>query len=148
MSKPRDPSAGDAAGDAADPRDSHQPMGAYFQREPHFQVPAVTAYFSSRRWAEAAAEALNKEGFTEVDIDRISQGGPRGSLSDTGFPIHLVREEDRSQRVADAAHPAVSGMSAPELLDSAPYLLTVLVNSAEERRRAAAVLENSKGRLR
>lgn len=143
MSKPGDSSPRNAA----DPRDSHQPMGAFIKGEPHYRVPAVTAYFSSRHWAEGAAAALGEEGFTDVDIDRVSQAGSSGSLLDAGFPTHLVQEGDRNQQVADAAGPAVSGMSAPELLDSAPYLLTVLVNSAEERQRAVAVLENSKGRL-
>lgn len=143
MSKPWDP----PPDDPVDPRDSHQPMGAYIQREPHFQAPAVTAYFSSRRWAEEAAKALSKEGFTDVDIDRVSRTGSSGNLSDMGFPIRLSEEGDPSEQVADAAHPAVSGMSGPELLDKAPYSLTVLVKSAEERRRATKVLENSRGRV-
>lgn len=124
------------------PPDGNYPYG--LQNKPEFNVPAVTYYFRSRQNAQKAVELLAQAGFTKTDIDRISAAGPTSDLPSNSVPSSLGAGDSSSERIVSAANPAVSGMAGGTLLGSAPYLVTVLVDSAQQRQEVVGLLDEFK----
>ncbi|MFZ5816836.1 MAG: hypothetical protein ACOY93_16340 [Bacillota bacterium] len=104
---------------------------------------SILGAFFQRTDAEAALEELRQAGFTEVQLDRISEhgfeggadsrrpaiGGGASSLSATVLHGHEGAWRDDVAQLL-AAMPAVSGM-AGEVEQTAPFLLTIV--TGEER---------------
>lgn len=115
-------------GAAADGRWPSLTRKTYFQTEPHFQQPAVTAPFADDGAARRAAEALREAGFDEVQVDRVSPYPvERGDVDDQPFPLSLTGQAGDDRRVLSAADPAISGLAAAEPAADEPYLLTVVL---------------------
>ena len=125
-------------------------MGAYFQTEPHFRMPAVTAPFQSPDQAQQAAAALAKVGFRDVQVDRVKRyPAERGELSGQPFPQSLTDQPSLDQRFFSAVDDAVSGLSADELLGESPYLLTVVLPEGDPgaRERVLSIVREHGGRV-
>lgn len=127
------------------PRET-QPMGAYFQTEPHFQQPAVTAPFTNPNAAERAAQALRRAGFDTVQVDRVSPyPAERGDLGDQPFPQSLTGQAQEDQRLLSAMDPAISGLSTDEPVGDAAYVLTVVLPDREGARAEALRILREQG---
>lgn len=101
---------------------------------------SILAGFFQRTDAEAALDELRQAGFTECQLDRVSEFGVEGG-ADTRRPAMAGGASSQSAQIlhgheADwdddaaqllAAMPAVSGM-AGEVRQEAPFLVTVVTN--------------------
>lgn len=127
------------------PRET-QPMGAYFQTEPHFQQPAVTAPFTNPNAAERAAQALREAGFEDVQVDRVSPYPvEQGEMDDQPFPQTLTGQSKADQRFFSAVDPAISGLSTDEPVGDAAYLLTVVLPDRDGAREQALQILREQG---
>lgn len=121
-------------------------MGAYFQTEPHFQQPAVTAPFTNPNAAERAAQALREAGFEDVQVDRVSPYPvEQGEMDDQPFPQTLTGQSKADQRFFSAVDPAISGLSTDEPVGDAAYLLTVVLPDRDGAREQALQILREQG---
>lgn len=118
---------------------------------------SILAGFFQRTDAEAALDQLKQAGFTEAQLDRISEhgfeggadsrrpalGGGATSLSATVLHGHEGAWTDDAAQLL-AAMPAVSGMSG-EVRQEAPFLLTI-VTSEERVEEALGIVRRNRGK--
>lgn len=116
---------------------------------------SILAGFFQRTDAEAALNELKQAGFTECQLDRVSELGFEGG-ADTRRPAQgasslsaqILHGHEGAWRddVAQllAAHPAVSGM-AGEVRQEAPFLVTVLTRE-EGVAEARSIIHRNRGR--
>jgi hypothetical protein len=118
---------------------------------------SILAGFFQRTDAEAALEALGQAGFTESQLDRVSEAGFEpgadtrrpamgGGGSSQAGSILYGHEGMLSDdlRVLLAAMPAVSGM-AGEVRQEAPFLVTI-VTSEDRVEEALQIIRNHRGK--
>ncbi|HEX6990110.1 MAG TPA: hypothetical protein VF282_11650 [Bacillota bacterium] len=147
--RPRDDEPDREQGYGPRPPRETQPMGAYFQTEPHFRQPAVTAPFTNPNAAERAARALRRAGFEDVQVDRVSPyPSARGEMTDQAFPQSLTGQERVDQRFFSAVDPSVSGLSTDEPVGEEAYVLTVVLPDRDgAREEAVRILRDQGARL-